>query len=158
MNRDDVNDGELAERLRQLARAVIVPPVDSRREARLLAAFDAVQQTTMSGRAWWWMVSLATAASLLVASALMSVPPVHRGTVGSAVDPASTPAAVGEFVAWPGASSLPPLESGELLRVQLPVSILPSLGLMPPSTRVTSVRADVLVGQDGLTRAVRLVD
>jgi hypothetical protein len=157
MSGDDVNDGELAERLRQLARVTVVPPVDSQREARLLAAFDSVQQTRASGRAWWWMVGLAAAASLLVAVALPSVRPTQHGVVRSGADPASTPA-VGEFVAWPGASSLPPLESGELLRVRLPVSILPSLGLMPPSTRVTSVRADVLVGQDGLTRAVRLVD
>jgi hypothetical protein len=64
---------------------------------------------------------------------------------------------VGEFVPWPGARDLPPLESGELLRVDLPVSMLPALGMVPPATRGTAVKADVIVGQDGLARAVRLV-
>jgi hypothetical protein len=37
--------------------------------------------------------------------------------------------------------------------------MLPSLGLTPPQTNsATSVQADVIVGQDGLTRAARLVN
>ncbi len=36
---------------------------------------------------------------------------------------------------------------------------LPALGLTPPpSNRTASVRADLIVGQDGLPRAVRLVN
>jgi hypothetical protein len=65
---------------------------------------------------------------------------------------------VGDFVPWPGAIGLPRLDSGELLRVELPISMLPSLGLRPPVSRRQVVSADLLVGQDGLTRAVRLVD
>ena len=42
--------------------------------------------------------------------------------------------------------------------MDVPVSMLPSLGLAPPANPVAAVRADVIVGQDGLTRAVRLVD
>jgi hypothetical protein len=44
------------------------------------------------------------------------------------------------------------------VRVELPVSVLPTLGLIPPASHVTAVRADLLVGQDGLARAFRLVD
>jgi hypothetical protein len=61
------------------------------------------------------------------------------------------------FVAWPGAAAGPPLESGSVIRVWLPVSILPALGLWPPPSAGSEVPADVLVGQDGFARAVRLV-
>lgn len=62
-----------------------------------------------------------------------------------------------EFVFWPGAAAWPPFESGELVQIDLPVSMLPTLGLPPPSADVEMVRADVIVGQDGFARAVRLV-
>jgi hypothetical protein len=61
-----------------------------------------------------------------------------------------------EFVLWPGAAELPTFESGHLMRMEVPVSALPSLGLVPPATHAAVVQADVLVGQDGLPRAVRL--
>jgi hypothetical protein len=61
------------------------------------------------------------------------------------------------FVAWPGAMAGPPLESGSVTRVTLPVSILPALGLWPPPSAGSEVRAEVLVGQDGFARAVRLL-
>ena len=48
-----------------------------------------------------------------------------------------------EFVAWPGAAAWPPFESGELIRVEL-------------AFENGVVEADVLVGQDGFARAVRL--
>jgi hypothetical protein len=50
------------------------------------------------------------------------------------------------------------MESGSLVRMNVPVSMLPSLGVMPPSGRATSVRADLIVGQDGVARAIRLVN
>jgi hypothetical protein len=53
---------------------------------------------------------------------------------------------------------LPSFESGELVRVDLPVAVLPSLGLVVPPTRAVAVKADVIVGQDGFARAVRLVE
>ena len=62
------------------------------------------------------------------------------------------------FVPVPGAAMLPRMESGSLVRMNVPVSMLPSLGMMPPAGRVSSVKADLIVGQDGLPRAVRLVN
>jgi hypothetical protein len=41
--------------------------------------------------------------------------------------------------------------------MDLPVSMLPSLGLAPPASHVSAVKADVVIGQDGLARAVRFV-
>lgn len=69
----------------------------------------------------------------------------------------SRPVRPSEFVPWPGAGTLPSFESGELVRLDLPVSVLPSLGLAPPASRDAAVQADVIVGQDGFARAVRLV-
>jgi hypothetical protein len=61
------------------------------------------------------------------------------------------------FVSLPGAAAWPPFESGELMRVELPIGVLPSLGLSAPGVADGFVPADVLVGQDGFARAVRLV-
>ena len=58
----------------------------------------------------------------------------------------------------PGAAALPEIESGSLVRIDLPVSALPALGIMPPSGAVARVKADLIFGQDGLPRAVRLVN
>jgi hypothetical protein len=41
------------------------------------------------------------------------------------------------------------------MRVEMPVSVALSLGLAP-SARATVVQADVLIGQDGFARAIRL--
>lgn len=62
-----------------------------------------------------------------------------------------------QFVAWPGAAALPPLESGEVLRTDLPASVLPLLGLQQPAPARSRVPADIIVGQDGMARAVRVV-
>ena len=66
------------------------------------------------------------------------------------------------FVMWPGASDLPRFESGQLMRVELPASVAASLGLRPQRVLNDAgagsfVQTDVLVGQDGYARAVRLV-
>ena len=63
-----------------------------------------------------------------------------------------------EFVALPGAIGLPTFESGRIVRVDLPVSSLPAYGLeLVPDAARSEVQADVLVGQDGQARAIRLV-
>jgi hypothetical protein len=62
------------------------------------------------------------------------------------------------FVALPAAAGLPELESGRIIRIDLPVASLPAYGVdVIPDTRRTEVSADVLVGQDGQPRAIRLV-
>ena len=63
-----------------------------------------------------------------------------------------------EFVRIPSALGLPELESGTVLRMELPLTALPEYGLdIAPDAMRTSVEADVLVGQDGQPRAIRLV-
>jgi hypothetical protein len=75
----------------------------------------------------------------------------------SGTAPRQVAAAATEFVAWPGATALPAFESGELVRTELPVTVLPLLGITDArATRDGRVMADLLIGQDGMVRAVRL--
>jgi hypothetical protein len=147
-------DRDLLVALRRLADETVVPPADPAREAALLAAFDSARQQPPQSRVtYWWMAGLAAAAALLIAVAIDP----HRAGAGNVTPLPSHPVVVGEFVPWPGARDLPPLESGELVRVDLPVSMLPALGMAPPAIHGARVKADVIIGQDGLARAVRLV-
>jgi hypothetical protein len=69
---------------------------------------------------------------------------------------------VTEFIALADESEFVPLESGQMLRVELSASTLISMGL-PITTPIMAedvskfVLADLLVGQDGQPRAIRLV-
>lgn len=63
-----------------------------------------------------------------------------------------------EFVTLPAAAGLPDLESGSVVRIAVPVGALPEYGFdIAQAGSKTTVDADVLVGQDGLARAIRLV-
>lgn len=61
------------------------------------------------------------------------------------------------FVALPAAATLPAFESGEIVRVEIPVTSLPVYGIAIPPEAAGLVQADLLVGQDGQVRAARLV-
>jgi hypothetical protein len=150
MTDNHVDDRDLAAGLRRLDRAVIVPAADPAREAALMAAFDAAHRPAgvPGRRQYWFMAGLATAAAILMA---------FSSTFHHAVPPAAQPP--NEFVMVPGAATLPTMESGSLVRMDVPVAELPALGLTPPpSNRTASVRADVIVAQDGMPRAARLVN
>lgn len=63
------------------------------------------------------------------------------------------------FLQIPGTSFLPPMESGSIIRVALPVTALPSYGIqIVPDMTNESVEADLLIAQDGLARGIRLVN
>jgi hypothetical protein len=146
----------VVEALRRLAQDTNVPPVDPQAERVLLEAFDVAweQKRTPARRRF---SRAAAAAALLALAATIAWMIASRPARAPAPAPsAAVPLATTEFVIWPGAAELPRFESGHLLRMELPVSALPSLGLMPPSSRAAVVQADVLVGQDGFPRAVRL--
>ena len=68
------------------------------------------------------------------------------------------PATMEGFVALPAAAGLPDFESGRIIRIDLPVASLPAYGVeVIPDLRRSDVEADLLVGQDGQPRAIRLV-
>jgi len=62
------------------------------------------------------------------------------------------------FVELPWSTGLPAFESGEIVRMEVPVASLPTYGIDISSRAGSgSVDADVLIGQDGFARAIRLV-
>src|SRR5688500_6280225 len=130
-----------------------VPPIDPEREQALLAAFDAYWAQPRSSSSRW---SLGTAAALAAAIVGLNWLVVSNP---SRVDPLPAEQAfdTAGFLPWPGGEAWPPFESGSLVRVDLPVSALVALGLPVPLSNVSEVQADVVVGQDGLARAVRFV-
>ncbi len=143
--------------LRALSRSTEAPE-SGRLEARLLARFDAERARAVRGSArldrWY-----AAAAVLVMIVGLAAAWRTVRAQPGAEAAPTSRAQGDGgAFVPWPGAAALPDFESGELVRTELPVSVLPLLGLQPADAPVNGrVIADVLYGQDGLARAVRLV-
>ena len=152
--RNDQANTHIGDALRRLRNGIEVPPLDPSRELSLLAAFDA-HWARPQRRAGRWAWTIATAASIATAVALdwlvvKHAPPASKATSDPVVDMAG-------FVPWPGAHTWPPFESGELVRVELPVSSLPALGLWPPPSAGSVVQADIVVAQDGFARAVRLV-
>jgi len=169
MNADRRGDERVVAALRRLARATDVPPPDEARETALLRAFDRRQPARPVRAGAWWLSALSAAVALLIAVVVplgtsgrraTSPPPGDRSAAhgtAAAGGGVRTAVPVGNFIPWPGASTLPPLESGELIRMDLPVSMLPSLGVAPPASHVSAVTADVVIGQDGLARAVRFV-
>jgi hypothetical protein len=63
------------------------------------------------------------------------------------------------FVALPYAQSGVPLEQAVIVRVQIHAGELRMLGMAAPAARAGErMSADLLVGQDGIARAVRLIE
>jgi hypothetical protein len=123
-------------------------------ERAVMAAFDAHHAPAR----YQWRSWSALAAALVLIVGLAAA----WRTVRTAADVQPPAAAAAyedsEFVPWPGAAALPQFESGQLVRTELPASVLPLLGIsqadVPAGGRVL---ADVLYAQDGLARAVRVV-
>jgi anti-sigma factor RsiW len=126
--------------LRRLAHEQTLATSSEHALRKLLASLDAPRPRR---RGMSVGVGLSLAASVLIVVGL---------SVGWKKEPTSRlaaltpPSAPGDetFVAIAGASALPQFERGEVIRVEIP-----SAG--------GAIQADVLVGQDGLARAVRLV-
>jgi len=136
--------------------------------AALLQTFAARQQTSSSNRRWLW--SFAAAAVFLLGAFLVreaisrptqSLPltassaPSTNG-LPSAIETQETESQQDGFIDVPYA---PPLAEGELVRVvhtELQPAALASLGVNVDPSWTTELPADLLVGQDGFPRAVRV--
>ena len=129
--------------LRRIAGDQRVPPADERELQALLTVLDAgpARRSRLTIG-----VGLSLAASALIVAGLSigwkrDARPHGASPVAATPAPSTNPA---EFVVLPGASALPRFEHGEVIRVEVP-----SAG--------GAIQVDVLVGQDGLARAARLV-
>jgi len=81
----------------------------------------------------------------------------HRGRAGGPAKPPRAIVAEG-FVPLPWAAGLPDFDRGEIVRMDIPLTSLRLYGVeIPADAWDRPVRADMLVGQDGQPRAIRLV-
>jgi len=172
------NHEALVEGLRGVAAEWRRSKAPNRVEAKLVAAFrgQAGMASLPAPRHWWSPVVAWAAAGLVVAAAFLLFvgrerPPVRPQTAqaGSAasaagdwssVVPDTVPAnGEGGFIPLPDADRLPQTDDLNVVRVEVPRSAMIALGYSVAADRASErVRADVLVGSDGLARAVRFLD
>jgi hypothetical protein len=154
----------------------------ARVEARLIAAFRDNSGAGLSGsamtsppRMWFPVVTWFAAAAAVVALALALVSnhqprPAHRVLPGgfesaSARVPVEletgddSPYNNEDFIPLPNAERISPNEDVNLVRVEVPRSTMIALGYDVSAERSSEpVEAEVVLGADGLARAVRFVD
>ena len=126
-------------------------------EARLLAEF---QKRSRLRRARVWISAASVGAIAAAMAVLIWIGPLRPepGVLqpDAAVQVDETAA---DFYPLPDADGLPPVESAMVVRVQLPTSSLELIGFPINQDRDSDpVEAEVLLGQDGLARGVRLVE
>jgi len=151
------DESELLDGLRQLAADRQQAP--SCVEERLLAAFERHHRKR---RLLLWLPagSIAAAAAAVL---LFGLHPAQFHPAPAAALVASAGAAdedtEGVFYPLPEAEALPPVENALVVRVEVPVSSLRLMGVpVSEDNASANVQADVLLGQDGLARGVRLVE
>ena len=154
------NDSEVLEGLRELA-AEGPRQAPPRVEERLRWEF---RRHNRHRNLLAWMPALSTAAAFGFALLLwihiekQKPFPVPLATLGQAVGPAMEEESDASFYPLPEAEALPAVENAMIVRVQLPVSSLQLMGVPVGEERAdASVQAELLLGQDGLARGVRLV-
>jgi hypothetical protein len=170
------NHGALAAGLRGVAGDLSRLKAPGRVEARLLAEFrgQAALVALPPARRWWSpVVAWAVAAVVVLAAFLLftgrrqpRTPLAQDGAEAAVIDwsavlPAEIAgeAAAGDFIPLPNADRLPQDEDLNVVRVEVPRSAMIALGYSVPADRASErVRADVVMGSDGLARAVRFLD
>ena len=185
MQSEDYVNNDVAAALRALAEEDCGLEAPKHVEARLMQAFRQKQSRRRWRIGLGW--SLAAAAAIVVLLAGMRgrrpearqtqyAPPQFVATAPAPVEIVEPPAPapvrkarpverpanlqpreiVTEF--FPLMDGAPPFERGELLRVTVPMSTMRKVGLPVNENRLgDKVYADVLVGQEGLARAIRFV-
>jgi hypothetical protein len=97
------------------------------------------------------------AASLVVAAGLYLAVLRHQNAIQGVSHNEDNQAS--GFITLPYAQSGVPLEQPVIVRVDIPVSELGMMGVRVAPTGIKQrVRADLLIGQDGVARAVRVVE
>jgi len=165
------NRKRLAAGLQALTREWAGTSAPARVEARLLASFRSQWRipATKSRGSWRIAAAWASAAALTIGLALALVRQHPTPVPAPAIEAASASAAdVNEsldveaagFVPLPDASQMMPDEDVGIVRLELPRASVIALGYPMSEGAAASdeVEADVVLGADGLARAVRLLD
>jgi hypothetical protein len=144
--------------LRTALRALEPPEVD---EAALRARFREMQQqraqNAVAERSSRFRLAAAAAVVLALGGILAAV--VLRGEHPASVlvpvaaeTPVAAPVPVSAFQPLPNSTSLSPSSSYNVVRVRIPLS---AFAVVPGTQQGGSIEADLLVGEDGLARAIR---
>ena len=145
----DQQERALAEGLRALAATTRLASASPAVEAAVLA--EMARRPAPARRTSPAWLPIAAALLLAVAGGIW----VSEQAAGR---PAGTIVPSG-FVSLPGAATLPPFESGAIVRIALPVAALPSYGIqIGPDFDSGRIDVDLLVAQDGIPRAIRFAD
>jgi hypothetical protein len=149
---------ELAQ-LRAALRSVEgVPPDEEalRAQFRAMRLADAKRTAVEHGGRRRLPLAAAAAAAvvLAVAAALAALLPLDDGAepAAAAAPRDEAPAIVGAFQPLLHSPGLPPSEAYSVVRVRIPLS---ALAVVPGTTESGTIEADLLVGEDGLARAIR---
>ena len=156
---------ELQAGFRALASADRHIQAPSRVESRLLSKYRAQMGVAPAGRRRWIpALTWAAAFAAMLALGLFLIrdrrPEVVRSPVPAAVERASleTPDFDG-FIPLPNADALPAGEEVDFVHVEVPRSAMLAVGLqVSPDRAAEMVEADVMLGADGVARAVRFLD
>jgi anti-sigma factor RsiW len=159
---------ELAAGLKLVAEHLSELRAPARVEGRLLRAFRAQNGLTEPlGRSRWMVAACwAAAAVLLFAIAMLlsggrQPAPLRAGTaaVELAAEQEIAAAEADGFIPLPNAERLGPNDDVNMVRMEVPRSTVEELGFTISADRDTDrVEADVLLGSDGVARAVRFLD
>jgi hypothetical protein len=152
-NDSNKRDSELNAALRALAESDAKLRASPDVERRLLSELHAISR---SRRRRTWLQVSSVAAALLLGIVLY---------VRQPADTVQPPSAPEEVIAEVATEFLPltyshvPMNTGAAVRIEVPARALVSFGLAPNDflEGEGTVQADVLVGEDGLARAVRFV-
>jgi hypothetical protein len=138
-------------------------------EAELMRAFAGAlaKPAGQPARPVRWFPALAASALLAAAVVLLVLqtrgvptrtPGSEDGQAALASSSADTVVDMSSFVPVPGAAALPRLESATIVRFELSLAELPAYGVeIVPDAARRAVEADLLIGQDGYARAIRIV-
>lgn len=144
---------DLKEMLSRLATA-LPREASAAAEQRVMTAFRSQRRYSASAWAFW-----GTAAACLAIGLIGFWARTPQAFLTAGVTNDSFHRATAGFVALPYAESGVPLEQAVIVRVSLQPSELGALGLsLAPTNASRRVSADLLIGQDGVTRAVRLLE
>jgi len=126
-------------------------------EARLLAEF---RRRSRLRRTRTWMSAASVGAIAATIIVLVWIGPLAPKQAAFPTDPTTlTDETAAGFYPLPDADALPPVESAMVVRVQMPMASLELIGFPINQDRAADpVEAEVLLGQDGLARGVRLVE
>jgi hypothetical protein len=162
---------ELTAGLRALAGTLDRLEAPPRVEARLVKAFRAQAGVSRAPvRTWRPVLTWAAAFAAVLAIGVLVVrertPEAARPSNSNALILAGADASPAQFdpnedgfLPLPGAAQLAPAEDMDMVRVELPRSAMMQVGIeVSPDRAGEIVRADVMVGADGLARSVRFLE